>query len=182
MTTLDTPAHETDGSTDEPVQPVRPAVAAARSKRARKRKVRLIVAGVILLGAFGFLLAEGLTSSLNYFLTVNQAVAQRSHLGSTDFRLEGLVVPGSIRPTTAGVNFTVESSGVREAVIESGEPPQLFQPNIPVVLVGHFDGSYFASNQILVDHTSQYIAEYPKRVTAPGGKIVGDHTKSPKKK
>jgi cytochrome c-type biogenesis protein CcmE len=138
-------------------------------KPRRKRKIRYFVAGAILLGAFGFLLVEGLTNSLNYFETVNQAVAMRSQLGTTTFRLEGLVVPGTVKRTPTGVDFSVESSGVSEAVIETGQPPQLFQPNIPVVLVGHFSGSFFASDQILVDHTSQYIEEYPKRVTAPNG-------------
>lgn len=141
------------------------------SSKLRKRKLRLAVAGVILIGAFVFLLVQGLTNSLNYFLTVNQAVAQRSQLGSTTFRLEGLVVPGTVHATTKGVNFTVESSGVREAVVETGEPPQLFQPDIPVVLVGHFSGAFFASDQILVDHTAQYIAKYPNRVKAPNGSV-----------
>ena len=145
--------------------------------RTRKRRVRLIIAGLILAGAFAFLLVEGLSNSLNYFETVNQAIAQRSMLGSSTFRLEGVVVPGTIHPTNAGVNFTVESNGAREAVVETGQPPQLFQPDIPVVLVGHFAGPVFASDQILVDHTSQYIAEYPSRVTAPNGSIVGEPKK-----
>jgi cytochrome c-type biogenesis protein CcmE len=142
---------------------------ATKSRKNKRRKVRLIVAGAILVGAFAFLLIQGLTNSLNYFETVNQAVADRAQLGTTTFRLEGLVVPGTIHPTATGVNFAVESSGVREQVIETGQPPQLFQPNIPVVLVGHFAGSFFASDQILVDHTSKYIAQYPARVTAPNG-------------
>jgi cytochrome c-type biogenesis protein CcmE len=148
-----------------------------RSVRTRKRKVRLLVAGAVLVGAFGYLLVEGLTNSLNYFETVNQAIAMRATLGTQTFRLEGLVVPGTIHPTSTGVNFTVESSGVKEPVVETGQPPQLFQPDIPVVLVGHFAGPFFASDQILVDHTSQYIAEYPSRVTAPNGSIVGQTKK-----
>jgi cytochrome c-type biogenesis protein CcmE len=202
MTTLDTPgsrdatdATDATGATDVAVAtdasgatssgdrpddtsgagPVRPARA-----RMRKRKVRLIVVGVVLAGAFGFLLIEGLTSSLNYFETVNQAVAQRAMLGTQTFRLEGVVVPGTIHPTSGGVNFTVESSGVKEPVVETGQPPQLFQPDIPVVLVGHFSGPVFASDQILVDHTSQYIAQYPSRVTAPNGSIVGQAKKPSK--
>jgi cytochrome c-type biogenesis protein CcmE len=136
-----------------------------------KRRLRYFVAGAILLAAFGFLLAEGISNSLNYFETVNQAVKMRAQLGTTTFRLEGLVVPGSIHRTTTGVDFTVESSGVSEAVVETGQPPQLFQPDIPVVLVGHFSGSFFSSDQILVDHTSQYIEEYPNRVKAPNGSV-----------
>jgi cytochrome c-type biogenesis protein CcmE len=141
------------------------------NRRKRKGKLRFWIAGGVLLGAFAFLLVEGLSNSLNYFETVNQAVKMRATLGTTTFRLEGLVVPGTVHRTATGVNFTVESSGVSEAVVETGQPPQLFQPDIPVVLVGHFAGPVFASNQILVDHTSQYIEEYPNRVKAPNGSV-----------
>ena len=41
--------------------------------------------------------------------------------------------------------------------------------NIPVVVVGHFSGSTFVSNQIIVDHSAQYVAKYPNRVKAPNG-------------
>lgn len=146
-------------------------VAKRKKARSKKRKIRLGIAGAVLLGAFVFLLVEGLSNSLNYFLTVNQAVSERAQLGNTTFRLEGLVVPGSITPSRSGVNFTVESSGIREAVVETGQPPQLFQSDIPVVLVGHFAGAHFSSDQILVDHTSQYIEEHPNRVRAPNGSV-----------
>jgi len=154
MTTLDL----------EDDQKANPGAGTVVRKPRPKRRLRYIIAGVILLGAFGFLLAEGLSNSLNYFETVNQAVKMRAQLGTTTFRLEGSVVPGTIHRTSTGVNFTVASSGVSEAVVEQGQPPQLFQPSIPVVLVGHFAGSFFWSDQILVDHTSQYIAQYPNRV------------------
>jgi cytochrome c-type biogenesis protein CcmE len=48
-------------------------------------------------------------------------------------------------------------------------PPDLFQANIPVIAVGHFTSGVFASDQILVKHSSTYVAKYPKRVTAPNG-------------
>jgi cytochrome c-type biogenesis protein CcmE len=140
---------------------------AATGKVRKKRRLRFWIAGAVLLGAFGFLLAEGLSNSLNYFETVNQAVKMKSVLGTTTFRLEGNVVPGTIRRTSSGVDFKIQSSGVTEAVVETGQPPQLFANNIPVVLVGHFAGGVFASNQILVDHTAQYVAQYPCRVQAP---------------
>jgi cytochrome c-type biogenesis protein CcmE len=54
-------------------------------------------------------------------------------------------------------------------VHNTGSPPELFQPAIPVIAVGHFSGSTFVSNQILVKHTSDYIAAHPGRVTAANG-------------
>ena len=52
---------------------------------------------------------------------------------------------------------------------QHGSPPQLFQANIPVIAVGHFSGGTFVSDEILVKHSSTYIAQHPKRVTAPNG-------------
>jgi cytochrome c-type biogenesis protein CcmE len=125
--------------------------------------------GLVLAAAFAFLLVKGLGSSLDYYLTVDQAMHQKATLGTRDFRLEGVVVPGTVHDTASGVEFTVTSNGVSEEVSNTGTPPQLFQPNIPVVVVGHFSGNDFDSNQIMVKHSASYIAAHPKRVTAPNG-------------
>jgi cytochrome c-type biogenesis protein CcmE len=120
-------------------------------------------------GAFVFLLAKGLGSSLNYFETVDQAVASKAMLGTKTFRLEGLVVSGSVHRSRGGVDFVAAGTKHRIDVVNTGNPPQLFQPDIPVVVVGHFAGATFESNQIIVDHSAQYIAKYPSRVRAPNG-------------
>jgi cytochrome c-type biogenesis protein CcmE len=59
-------------------------------------------------------------------------------------------------------------------VHNTGSPPQLFQPGIPVVVVGHFDsasGSTFLSDQIMVKHSADYIAQHPNRVKASNGSV-----------
>lgn len=119
--------------------------------------------------ALGFLLFKGLTSSLNYFETANQAVANRASLGSETFNLEGTVVPGTVHQTAQGADFTVSNSGASVKVVNVGSPPQLFKPGIGVVLVGHFAGNTFASNQIIVKHSASYVAAHPNRVNAANG-------------
>ena len=71
--------------------------APARSRRHPTRG-RLWVVGAVLVGAFAFLLVEGLGSSLNYFETVDQAIQHKATLGTQTFRLEGVVSPA---PCTA---------------------------------------------------------------------------------
>jgi cytochrome c-type biogenesis protein CcmE len=127
------------------------------------------VVGVVLAGAFVFLLVKGLGSSLDYFETVDQAIQSKAVLGTKTFRLEGLVAPGSVHRRDGGVDFVASGSDGRIDVVNTGNPPQLFQPDIPVVVVGHFVGETFVSNQIIVDHTAQYVAKYPNRVRAPNG-------------
>ena len=122
-----------------------------------------------MVGAFCFLLAKGLSSSIDYFETVDQAMAQKAMLGTRDFRLEGLVVPGTVHRAGDSVTFVAAGTHDRVLVTNTGNPPQLFQPDIPVVVVGHFSGARFLSNQIIVDHSASYIEAHPERVKAPNG-------------
>ena len=145
-----------------------PAAVPPVAERQRLRR-RYVVVGLLLLGAFGFLVAKGIGGAFNYYLTVAQAAHQRSTLGNRTFNLEGVVVPGSIQRTRLGVDFTLSAGGDTARVVNVGSPPQLFQNNIPVIAVGHFAGGTFASDQILVKHSSTYIAAHPGRVTAPNG-------------
>jgi cytochrome c-type biogenesis protein CcmE len=132
-------------------------------------RLRYTVVGLVLVGSLVFLLVKGLSSALDFYLPANQAVAQRATLGSQTFNLEGVVEPGSIKSTPRGVDFVITSGSTALPVVNSGSPPQLFQADIPVIAVGHFSGSSFISDQILVKHSSNYIAAHPGRVTAPNG-------------
>lgn len=143
--------------------------------RRRKTSRRVLVVFALLAVAFVFLLVEGLGSSLNYFDTVDQAIAHRASLGTQTFRLEGDVVPGTIRATSAGADFEVSEGANVVHVANTGSPPQLFQADIPVVVVGHFTSAtstLFVSSSILVKHSANYIAQYPSRVRGKNGKVV----------
>lgn len=158
----------TDASTIE-----RPPPSPGSPTRRRTRR-RLWFVAAVLVGALVFLLVEGLGSSLDYFDTVDQALAHRATLGTSTFRLEGVVVPGTIRRTAVGTDFTVSEGIERVPVHNVGSPPELFQQNIPVVVVGHFAGvgsELFMSNQIMVKHSANYIAAHPARVKAPNGSV-----------
>ena len=144
--------------------------APARSQRRTLR--RLVLVFVLLGAAIAYLLVEGLGSSLDYFDTVGQAFAHKASIGTSVIRLEGVVVPGTIRRTARGATFEVSGSGHDFFVRNTGSPPQLFQPDIPVVVVGHFESARsatFVSDQIMVKHSATYIAEHPTRVRAPNG-------------
>ena len=146
--------------------------APATRRPARRGRARLLAVFVLLAAAIVYLLVEGLGSSLDYFDTVGQATAHRAKIGTSVIRLEGVVVPGTVRRTARGATFEVSGSGHRVVVHNTGSPPQLFQPDIPVVVFGHFTSArsdVFVSNQIMVKHSATYIAEHPTRVRAPNG-------------
>ncbi len=128
---------------------------------------------VVLVLAILLLLSQGILHSLNYFETVDQALAQRTVLGTKVIRLEGVVQRGSIDRTSNGASFTLDGSKDHKVFVDAhGSPPQLFQANIPVVVVGHFasrSSLKFDGTQIMVKHTATYIAAHPTRVKAPNG-------------
>jgi len=151
-------------SAEVPDHPRFPAPVPAPSHR-----VRYVLVGLVLVGALVFLVVKGLGSALNFYLPANQAVAQKASLGTSTFNLEGLVEPDSVHATRHGVDFVLGAGSTRVQVDNTSSPPQLFQVDIPVIAVGHFSGSTFDSDMILVKHSSSYIAAHPDRVTAPNG-------------
>lgn len=136
---------------------------------------RLWVAGALVLAALGFLVFQGLGNATLYFRNTDEAVAQRASLGDRRFRIQGAVVAGSVRQSGNDVSFDITFNDVDVAVRHRGDPPELFQDGIPVVLEGRFEGDLFVSDRMLVKHSETYVAENPSRVTTtvplarPGG-------------
>jgi cytochrome c-type biogenesis protein CcmE len=121
-----------------------------------------IVAAVIILGALGFLIERGLANAIDYYLTANQAVAQRAQLGDTDFRIQGTVLPG-VHQVGTTLQFVISSHNVDVKVVSTGTPGQLFRVGMPVVLDGHWQGDVYSSFQIMVQHGSTYVEAHPTK-------------------
>lgn len=167
-TTTDPSPPQTPSTSETHLGPAVPPAGRRRTSR------RVLAVFALLVVALVFLLVEGLGSSLNYFDTVDQAFAHRATLGTTTFRLEGIVVPGTIHATATGSVFDIAEGQNVVSVANTGSPPQLFQANIPVVVVGHFTSdtsTHFLSDTILVKHSATYIAQHPSRVRAKNGTV-----------
>lgn len=130
----------------------------------RRTSRRTWVVAVVVLAAIGYLAWQGIGNATLYFYNADEAVERRDELGDRRFRVQGTVVDGSVQATGTAVDFTIEFAGASIPVHHVGDPPELFQPGIPVVLEGRFEGETFASDQIMVKHTSEYKAENPDRV------------------
>ena len=86
------------------------------------------------------------------------------------------MVAGSVHRSAAGTDFSVSGGGETVPVENAGSPPQLFQPTIPVVVVGHFASAAsdtFRSDQIMVKHSATYVAAHPGRVRGRDGAVAG---------
>jgi cytochrome c-type biogenesis protein CcmE len=135
-------------------------------------RVRTWAVVAVIVGVLGFVLAKGLGTATLYFREVDRALAERSELGTRRFRIEGVVLDGTIKKSTqAGktvVTFTIQQNGADVNVEHRGDPPELFQPNIPVVLEGAFASAtgapLYRSDRILVRHTNEYKQKNADRV------------------
>jgi cytochrome c-type biogenesis protein CcmE len=150
-----------------PAPPARPGGPRYRASLANRR--RLLVAVVVVVGAVGYLLYQGLDNATMYFRTADQAVADKGALGTRRFRIEGTVDPGLHNEGTS-VDFEITANGVTVDVVHTGAQPQLFKSGVPVVLYGHWapSGAYFASDTIEVKHDESYKAAHPDRLKQAG--------------
>lgn len=133
-------------------------------------KLRIVAVVVIVLGAIAFLVFKGLGDATVYFKTADEAVAEKEELGDQRFRVEGAVVTDSVRQVGDAVEFEIISAGEVVPVVHQGDPPELFRPGIPVVLEGRWDGDVYASDRIMVKHTTEYREQNPDRVDEYVGK------------
>ena len=156
------PPSATADESDEDLPPVDLTPRAGRARGKRRRPV--IIALVAVVGALVFIAAQSLGSATLFFYNADEAVANKDDLGDDRFRLQGTVEEGSVQQSDDRVEFVVFFGGAEVDVVHEGDPPELFQPNIPVVLEGNWDGEHFASDRIMVKHTSSYEEENPDRV------------------
>jgi len=154
-----------------PQMPVPPAprVRGPRARASFGSRTRLLVVIVVIVGAIGYLLYEGLGNAAVYFRTADQAVAAKASLGVRRFRIEGTVQPG-LHAIGDSVDFAIAANGVTVPIEHTGPQPQLFKAGVPVVLEGHWssDGSYYASDTILVKHDENYKTAHPDRLKQAG--------------
>lgn len=140
----------------------RHAESAGRGRR-RGAVVGLAAVAVVVVG-LGLVLFNGLRDASTFFYNVDEAVSRKGELGSDRFRMQGNVVDGTVERTSDGVSFVITYNGERVDVDHVGDPPELFGPEIPVVLEGNWDGERFASDEILVRHDNTYDEENPDRI------------------
>ena len=97
-------------------------VAPPKSKSSSQRRTIGVLAVLVI--AILALLSQGLLRSLNYFDTVDQALASRAKIGTTTIRLEGVVKPHTITRTSRGASFWMTGTGTHQ-VYDPGHAPEV---------------------------------------------------------
>lgn len=119
-------------------------------------KARYVIAAVVCAGVVVFMLTV-LQKNVVYLKPVSEAVSQREQQGDRSFRMGGTVVAGSItEPDGGGADFVLTEGGENARVQYSGSPPDLFKDCAPVVVEGHWQGTTFVTNRLLIRHGNEY--------------------------
>lgn len=128
-----------------------------------RKRATIVVAAVILLGAFGYLLYGGLDKNVVYFLTPQELLAKGPAAVDVPMRLGGMVSPGSVKWDAEKLDLRFEvMDGVKTVEVHSkGAPPQMFRDNMGVVCEGRFRNGVFESTNLMIKHSEEYRAPKP---------------------
>jgi cytochrome c-type biogenesis protein CcmE len=118
-----------------------------------------LVAVIVVLGAFGWLLYGNLDKNIVFFLTPQELLAKGVDGYEVPVRLGGQVKPGSVQwdPQTLDLRFAITDGTGEIAVRSKGAPPQMFHDGMGVVVEGRYErGGLFQATNLLVKHSNEY--------------------------
>jgi cytochrome c-type biogenesis protein CcmE len=123
------------------------------------RKLKYIVAGVIVVSALAGLIYSGVRDSMVYFYTPSEVTQKQDELRGKAMRVGGMVVDGSVRwdPHTLLLTFQLTDGQGTVFVRHKGTAPDLFKEGAGAVVEGTWtpDG-YFRASTIMAKHSEEY--------------------------
>ncbi len=128
----------------------------------RAGQLRVIIAGLILLGAVAYLVWASFPQGTVYYQTVAE-LKQRAN-DPRPVRVAGKVAAGSIQRDTATsrLRFQVSDGGDLLPVVYSGVVPDIFGPDIEVVVEGQRDAAgLFQAQTLLAKCPSRFQSAVP---------------------
>lgn len=118
-------------------------------------RLKLVVVGAVVFLAVVYLVYTATQAGAVYYLTVSE-LKQRGPSTWQQVRVSGDVVDGTIQRDGTTVRFVVKDAGGQLPVVYQGVVPDIFGPNIQVVV----EGKYGADG---VFHASTLLAKCPSR-------------------
>lgn len=123
------------------------------------RRLKYIVAGVIVVGALVGLIYSGVRDSMVYFYTPSEVKQKQEELRGRALRVGGMVVDGSVRwdPQNLLLTFQLTDGQGTVFVRHKGTAPDLFKEGAGAVVEGTWtpDG-YFRASTIMAKHSEEY--------------------------
>lgn len=136
------------------------------ASKGRSGQLRVILAGVLVLGAVAYMVMASLPQGTVYYQTVRELLQKPSD--GKPVRVAGSVAEGSIKRDAAvsRVTFDVQDGTDSMAVAYSGVVPDIFGPKIDVVIEGQRDASGVFQAQTLL---AKCPSRFQNAVPTPGG-------------
>ena len=135
-----------------------------------RRPARTLALGIVVIaGALGFIVYQGLANNLVYYISPSELLAKGASADGGSFRLGGQVRPGSVHwnARTKTLHFVLQDPKASVAVVSQGVPPPLFQNGIGCVVEGTFHGEYFSATNLMIKHSGTYVAPKPGNTPLP---------------
>lgn len=129
----------------------------------RRSNLRFVIAGLIIVAAFGYLMYAATQSGSEYYVTTGELKAMGGEAVGQSIRLGGRVVDGSVQwdRGNSSVAFALtDGEGTNIPVTYKGTIPDSFQANVDVIVEGKLgvDGSFKATS-LLAKCASKYTPE-----------------------
>src|SRR5713226_2608853 len=105
----------------------------------------LALGGLVIAATLGFMVYQGLSSNLVYYITPSELHAKCPSAYGQSFRLGGQVRPGSVHwnSATQALSFVLQDPKGWVEVASRGTPPELFREGAGVVVEGIYSGKLF---------------------------------------
>jgi len=131
-------------------------------KTGGRSRLGLIIAAVVILAGFVYLITGGISSNLVYFLTPGELLAKGNDAFDTPIRLGGQVAPNSVKwdAEALDLRFTLQDAEGKQVEVHARKaPPQMFREGIGVVVEGRYlETGVFESSTLMVKHSNEYRA------------------------
>lgn len=112
----------------------------------------LIVVGLVVWGL-------GRPGSTAFYMTTSEIVAMGDAAATSDYRVNGTVIPGSIDTEGLATTFEITDGGTEMTVVTDQPLPDTLKDRSEVVARGAFDGSRFVASEVLAKCPSKFKAK-----------------------
>ncbi len=125
----------------------------------KRRRVKYLIGGVIVLGALFGLIYSGVRQSVVYFYTPSEVLKDQGRVEGKSLRIGGMVENGSIHwdPQTLLLTFKLTDGQGTVRVQHKGTAPDLFREGAGAVVEGSWmPEGYFRASTIMAKHSEEY--------------------------
>lgn len=129
----------------------------------------LAIGGCLIAVALGFLVYQGLSNNLVYYITPSELLAKGATVEGRSLRLGGEVRPGSRQwsSRTQMLRFVLQDSKASVLIVSHGLPPEMFREGAGAVVEGTYSHGLFRATNLMIKHCATYRAPKPGHTPPP---------------